>query len=366
VTLGNLVIFGSGETAPAMVKVHREELSTFVGARGLILDTPYAFQANIDFMTSKLVEFFQVSLQHDFAVAHLRRRDAEDPVARGTFLAAVEAADYIFAGPGSPSYAVETWRTAGLGPTLTAQVARGRTVAFASAAALSLGTRTAPVYEIYKVGSDPFWLPGLDVLSLFGLHAVVIPHYDNAEGQNHDTRFCYLGDERLTQLEAMLENEETILGVDEHTVLRLNGEERTFRVQGRGGVTWRTSSGERVFPSGSEGSLDELAPGASERTGITLGADATTNDLDTLMRDVLNGGERAAVALAQLVDQARRGGGATLPADVLVPALLAARSEARSSGAYNVADGIRQALVDAGVEVMDGPAGATWRLGTPS
>ena len=30
-----------------------------------------------------------------------------------------------------------------------------------------------------------------------GLDAVVIPHFDNAEGGNHDTRFCYLGERRL-------------------------------------------------------------------------------------------------------------------------------------------------------------------------
>ena len=30
-----------------------------------------------------------------------------------------------------------------------------------------------------------------------GLPAVVVPHYDNAEGGHHDTRFCYLGERRL-------------------------------------------------------------------------------------------------------------------------------------------------------------------------
>src|SRR6266571_3494942 len=33
---------------------------------------------------------------------------------------------------------------------------------------------------------------------------VVIPHYDNAEGGTHDTRFCYLGERRLAALEALL------------------------------------------------------------------------------------------------------------------------------------------------------------------
>ena len=74
----------------------------------------------------------------------------------------------------------------------------------ASAAALTLGVVTVPVYEIYKVGDDPRWLEGLDLLGrATGLRAAVVPHYDNAEGGNHDTRFCYMGERRLRDLEAM-------------------------------------------------------------------------------------------------------------------------------------------------------------------
>ncbi len=79
---------------------------------------------------------------------------------------------------------------------------RGGGVTFASAAALTLGRFTVPVYEIYKVGVEPCWLDGLDVLGPFGLNVAVIPHYDNAEGGHHDTRFCYLGERRLAMLEA--------------------------------------------------------------------------------------------------------------------------------------------------------------------
>ncbi len=53
---------------------------------------------------------------------------------------------------------------------------------FASAAALTLGRWTVPVYEIYKVGEDPHWLEGLDLLSQTGIDGAVIPHFDNAEG----------------------------------------------------------------------------------------------------------------------------------------------------------------------------------------
>ena len=61
---------------------------------------------------------------------------------------------------------------------------------------------TVPVYEVYKVGEDPRWVPGLDLLGAIGLRVALIPHYDNAEGGTHDTRFCYLGEDRLARLEA--------------------------------------------------------------------------------------------------------------------------------------------------------------------
>ena len=88
---------------------------------------------------------------------------------------------------------------------------------FASAAALTLGIATVPVYEIYKCGEDPHWLEGLDVTSAAGIRAAIIPHYDNNEGGTHDTRFCYLGERRLSIMERDLPEGAFVLGVDEHT-----------------------------------------------------------------------------------------------------------------------------------------------------
>jgi hypothetical protein len=90
-------------------------------------------------------------------------------------------------------------------------------VTFSSAAALTLGISTVPVYEIYKSGADPYWLEGLDLLTLIGLPVAVIPHYNNTEGGHHDTRFCYLGERRLQMMEELLPHGAFVLGVDEHT-----------------------------------------------------------------------------------------------------------------------------------------------------
>src|SRR5216683_2901823 len=120
---------------------------------------------------------------------------------------------------GGPTYALRQWSGSEIPKLLADKLRHGGCVNFASAAALTLGVATVPVYEIYKVGDDPSWAEGLDLLSDFGLRVAVIPHYDNAEGGTHDTRYCYLGERRLTVLERELPEDAAVLGVDEHTAL---------------------------------------------------------------------------------------------------------------------------------------------------
>ena len=95
-------------------------------------------------------------------------------------LARVRQADYVFAGPGSPTYALRQWAGTSVPDIVRGKMRTGGAVTFASAAALTLGRYTVPVYEIYKVGDDPSWLEGLDVLGEIGLNVAVIPHYDNS------------------------------------------------------------------------------------------------------------------------------------------------------------------------------------------
>jgi cysteinyl-tRNA synthetase len=41
---------------------------------------------------------------------------------------------------------------------------------------------------------------------------------------------------------------------------------------------------------------------------------------------------------------------------------LLAREKARASGQYNLADELRDSLLNVGINVNDGPSGATWSL----
>jgi cyanophycinase-like exopeptidase len=406
-----LTIMGSGETAPTMIKVHRR-LMDAVGATGrgnaVLLDTPYGFQENADDISARAQQFFRASVGHPIDVATWRSDD--DTVTRERALAAIADARYVFAGPGSPTYALAQWAGSPLPQLLADKLRRGGAVTFASAAALTLGVATVPVYEVYKAGAAPHWADGLDLLADIGLHVAVVPHYDNAEGGHHDTRFCYLGERRLAALEPELPNGAWVLGVDEHTALVLDLDAGTAAVEGNGTVTIRCDGESAVLPAGTEIRLDALAPGsgtaaptpppaaAAPAPNVGIGLAATTErltaDFDAALEarapdgavaavleleqgivewsaDTLqsNDADQARAALRRMV--VRLGElaavGAKDPRQVVAPyveAVLAARVDARQAKQYELADRLRDALVDAGVEVRDAPGGTEWVLPT--
>ncbi len=287
---GRLVVMGSGETAPAMIKPHRMLLESAPAGSAILLDTPYGFQENADDITARARHYFRTSVGHEVSAAGWRGPDI-DALARERALTAVRAARWVFAGPGSPTYALRTWRDTALPGVLRETVAGGSTLVFASAAALTLGSHTVPVYEIYKAGFEPHWEPGLNlVANLTGLPAIVIPHYDNAEGGHHDTRFCYLGERRLAALEAELPDEAFVLGVDEHTALVLDLAAGTAQVLGNGGLTIRRRGVSMVHPSGSELRLADLDPASSRHPSGAAGRLDLAASLPNLPSDGVHSG----------------------------------------------------------------------------
>jgi len=424
-----LAIMGSGETAPTMAKVHRALFERF-GAEPVaaaILDTPYGFQENADELSARTVRFFAESVGRTVTVASYRSRGV-DAVAAATAVARIREARYLMAGPGSPSYALDQWAGGPIPSALAAHLRDGGILTMASAAALTLGAFTIPVYEIYKVGADPSWLPGLDLLgAATGLQAAVVPHYDNAEGGNHDTRFCYMGERRLRILERQLPAGTFVLGVDSHTALVLDLNSRTAAVSGLGGVTVRVDGRGTVLPSGSEVGIDvlaEVARGLAAGEPVDIGwepgvsggppgpaghhaprgaeplrdemadlegafiaalghrdggaAVAALLDLDSRIEGRVRAGEDSPdldnarstfraliVRLGEAVVTARADPRSAI--DPFVHALIALRARAREARDWATADLIRDQLTDAGVEVRDGADGSSWALGgTPS
>jgi len=427
-----LVIMGSGETAPTMKGVHRAVFDRIAAATGgdvdaVLIDTPFGFQENASTLAAKTAEYFMDTADRRVEVAGLARTDTGDVVAAETAIARIRAADWVFAGPGSPTFALEQWRDTALPDTLADKLrpgGPGGAVVFSSAAALTLGRVTVPVYEIYKAGRDPFWVEGLDLLTPLGLPVAVIPHYDNRDGGNHDTSKCFLGERRLRMLEAELDDDVFVLGVDEHTGVIIDLDSESAEVMGRGGVTLRRGGASVRIEAGTTVALEMLRSGGGDHAPVTVTDAAGTGSVvaenakavssggddasslravtvrlegefdlalsardanaavaavltleasivewssDTLQGDDL---DRARAALRAMI--VRLGFVATDGMrdvrDVLGPvveAALAARVAARAMGAFGVSDAIRDDLTAAGIEVRDTPVGVEWVVVDP-
>jgi hypothetical protein len=266
-------------------------------------------------------------------------------------------------------------------PGLLAQVP---VLVFASAAALTLGSHTIPVYEIYKAGEEPRWEPGLGLFEqLTGCPAVIVPHYDNAEGGHHDTRFCYLGED-IIDLRA-----------------------RTVAVVGNGNLTLRQGGESRIHPAGTTITLADLADAhhgglpvtvssvetnetRAEAPSLREAADDCEASFSTALaeRDV-DGCVAAVLALSQSLDDwaadtlaspdhdhalgvlrgmvvrlGRLAQGALVGVPALVEAVLDLRRQAREGRDFAAADRLRDALDRAGIEVRDTPTGSTWTTRT--
>jgi cyanophycinase-like exopeptidase len=271
-----LVIMGSGETAPTMTTPHRRVFEQLAAATGgtvdaVLLDTPFGFQENVEILAAKTAEYFTDAAHRTVKIACLARTDHGDVVAIETAIAKIRAADWIFAGPGSPTFALRQWADTPIPEAIVDKLLNGGAVVFSSAAALTLGRKTIPVYEVYKSGADPYWVDGLDVLSEVGLPVVVIPHYDNKEGGNHDTSKCYLGERRLAMLEPELDDDVFILGVDEHTGVIIDLDANTAEVVGKGGVTLRKDGVSTRIETGTTVPFSTLQAGPV--TPLTSGSD---------------------------------------------------------------------------------------------
>ena len=411
-----LAVMGSGETAPTMVTTHRMLASKLQKpARAVLLDTPYGFQENAPELATKAVEYFQTSINLELEVAGLTEIIGADALAVERGLQKVADADYVFAGPGSPTYALRQWSGTSLAGLLNKKLRDGGIVTFASAAALTLGRFTLPVYEIYKVGEDPRWLDGLNILGEIGVNVALIPHYNNAEGGHHDTRFCYMGERRLAMLERELPADVYVLGVDEHTGMVIDLDAETVTVVGKGVVTIRVHGESTQIASGESFSIDRLRdPSSSTSRRDTKKVTASvvevapaifdnnlreaTDRLNDVFATALAAGDADGAARAALeLDDAIAGwsgdtlqsdatdharavlrsmimrlaaaatGGLRDPREVLGPfvqVLLDLRAQVRSDKRFDLSDIIRDRLAALNVEVRDTPEGAQWGFRT--
>lgn len=256
---GIIALMGSGELTSTMVSVHKELLDAVPApAHPVFLDTPAGFQPNVDHLARKAVEYFRDHVQRPMSVASFKNREELSPYDAELAYRRLRESHYLLIGPGSPTYAVRQWKGTPIPQIFTERVRAGGCLVAASAAALTVGRFTLPVYEIYKVGEPVHWVEGIDILSHFGLNLVVIPHWNNAEGGTHDTRYCYMGESRFVKLESMLPEDCIILGLDEHTACLLDFGRERAAIRGIGAVTVRRRGAEVRYGKGDSIPFDVL------------------------------------------------------------------------------------------------------------
>ncbi len=257
---GRLTLIGSGEASAGMVRLHRRLLSELEGPpRPVFLDTPAGFELGVEAIARRFQDYFRTSLGIELAVARYHHR-SDPPEAQAEALAAVTGSNYLLAGPGSPTYAVEQWRGTAIFEAMVERWRVGAQLAFASAATVSLSRHALPVYEIYKVGRPLHWTEGLDLLGPFGCELAIVPHWDNAEGGTHDTRACFMGMDRFEKLLALLPPTAVVLGIDEHSAVSFHPAQGFAEVTGKSGVTVLRGGEERRFVSGERFPIDALHP----------------------------------------------------------------------------------------------------------
>lgn len=410
---GVIALMGSGELTATMVQVHKELLAGLPRpAKAVFLDTPAGFQLNVDQISERAIQYFRLHVHQPMALASFKAKGKAAPYEVEQAYRILRESDFFLIGPGSPTYAVRQWRHTSIREILTRRIERGGCLVVASAAALTVGRFTLPVYEIYKVGDELHWVEGMDLLGYFGFNVVVIPHWNNAEGGTHDTRFCYMGEPRFQTLLSQLPDDVRVLGLDEHTACLLDFERQEGVVRGIGRVTLRHRGDEVIFEKGDRFSLEVLrggevgagrkpsAPEQGRSWSVPEPEEALFWERIHAVEAAFRGGldrhepREAASALLDLdriiwkahqelenpefISQAREilrelivSMGvelASAPSDKvgclgpLVEELLRLREKFRRDKQWREADAIRESLQRAGIVVQDMRNGSRWRL----
>jgi cyanophycinase-like exopeptidase len=332
---GPVLLFGSGETAPGSTAVY-EAVFRHLPPSPLvaILETPAGFQPNSALVAEQVAAFIRRHLRNHrprTVVVPARKRNTPYSPDDPAIVAPLAAADVLFLGPGSPTYAVRQLHNSLAWRLVQARHRQGAVLILASAATIAAGAFALPVYEIYKVGADLHWQPGLGFWAPYGLAPVFVPHWNNREGgAGLDTSCCFMGRERFTALQALLPPDTLYVGIDEHTALLIEPATGQARVVGNGCVTEIRGGVETVWPTDTTLALNRWGPFHLPDPDPTLTA--------------------ALASVAPWQPTAP-----TPPPAVL--ALVAAREAARQRRDWATADALRAQIQAQGWTVRDTPAG---------
>lgn len=236
-TLGKIAFLGSGETSLAGGRIFESLVRDQQGPlRIALMETPAGFELNSAQVVGRVGEFMATRLQNYKPIVDVvaaRKKDSPFDPNDPEIVKPLLYANMIFMGPGSPTYAIRQLKNTLAWDLIRARHRLGATLIFASAATISVGAHALPVYEVYKVGQDIYVVDGLDFFKDFGLHLSFIPHWNNADGGvDLDTSRCFVGMDRFAQWCKQVPDDNTTVGLDEHTGIILDFEKGTCEVSG--------------------------------------------------------------------------------------------------------------------------------------
>lgn len=347
---GMVSLIGSGETSASAGQIYE----MMVRKTGLhssplqisVLETPAGFEQNAALVATRVAHFLESRLQNShprvIQVA-ARKKDTAFSPNDLEIVAPIFTSQFIFLGPGSPTYTVRQMQNSLAWGAIQARHRLGANLAFASASIIAMSAMVLPVYEIYKVGEDLHWKPGLDLLGPYGLSSVFIPHWNNNDGgEDLDTSRCFMGLERFVRLLALLPADMTVVGIDEHTALTLDFGEQVCRVTGVGLVHVLRGGAMQECPAGCAFPLQDLGnyhPLPDPGEGLAEEVWQMAREADAAMQEGIQSENH--------------------PMAVPIPVqhLVEAREQARQAKDWPLADQLRRQIRALGWQVSDMPDG---------
>lgn len=260
---GLIALIGSGENTRYGGQVIDRLASRYPhGSTIAILETPAGFELNSPAVAGRVAESLRVRLKNhtpEIQVIPARAKGSDFSPDDPQMIEPLASASLIFMGPGSPSYAVRQLTGSLAWKMICDRFWQGASLALASAAAIAFGKHALPIYEIYKVGEDPQWKPGLDFFGTIGLDLAIIPHWNNHDGGAElDTSCCFMGASRFKLLYEQLPKSVTVIGIDEMTSLVIDLAGERCDVMGMGQVHLLRGNNESTFQAGMTFALYEL------------------------------------------------------------------------------------------------------------
>lgn len=348
---GTITLFGSGETSNTGGQIFESMARQITRPLNIsVLETPAGFEVNAERVAGRISDFLITRLQnYQPRLSQVAARKKGTPYSPDApdVVAPLYESSLIFLGPGSPTYTVRQLQGSLAWSILQARHRLGASLIFASAATIAAGSPALPVYEIFKVGEDPHWKPGLDIFGPFGLDLAIIPHWNNQDGGDGlDTSRCFIGRHRFEQLMAQLPSGKTILGIDELTAVTLDFQAGVCHVAGLGSIHLLRGDQQQDYLTGGDFPLDALGdyrPLSNPETGLP--------------HEVWLLAQQAADRLAEQPAQIAPLGQGAAEISPELQQMVDSRETARVQRNWPLADQLRQQIAASGWKVIDSPDG---------